>query len=497
MDNIYSLSMLSGNVNVKSLLIVTVIPDLIKKITEILSKEFPLKEFLIKYLYKLLIYLGLKKKIYEKQFTVHSNSILLDHGDISSKYALQIIEYLKFKKIKGEISFIDKNGLEYYYNQKINLSEDVYLFIEFNDSNDSTNNDSKLDKIDRIDNYKLSFKYAKYRIYSEDQTKLNNFFNELINFKKEEENETNLFYYMGSYLNLSDNKIKSYDKNKNYNKNYKNDDNDDENEKKLQVPDGYFQFEYYYLCNNKTFETLFLSNKEKILKFIDDFKNLNGIFKFKNIDNKLGILLYGPPGTGKTTFIKCLSHYLNRHVISIPMSEIKTNKQFFDLIMNAQKSVKHNGVSTNEHLYFKKIIYVIEDMDAINSVISTRSTNKNDNEIIYEDQLNIAGILNTLDGVVDTPDRVIIFTTNHIDHIDPALLRPGRIDLKIKLDYIEPDVSIEMIKYYFSFIEKEDEEQIKDFIKNNKISPAVLEQYIKSSTNINDLIKIINNKEVQ
>ncbi len=49
-----------------------------------------------------------------------------------------------------------------------------------------------------------------------------------------------------------------------------------------------------------------------------------------------------------------------------------------------------------------------------------------------EDELNLAGLLNVLDGVVDTPGRIVIMTTNHPEQLDPALIRPGRINKKVR-----------------------------------------------------------------
>merc|ERR1712113_1165988 len=66
-----------------------------------------------------------------------------------------------------------------------------------------------------------------------------------------------------------------------------------------------------------------------------------------------------------------------------------------------------------------------------------------------KDQLNLAGILNVLDGVVDTPGRILIMTTNHPEHLDPALIRPGRIDKKILLGYMNPANTSSMIEHYF------------------------------------------------
>merc|ERR1711991_404252 len=66
-----------------------------------------------------------------------------------------------------------------------------------------------------------------------------------------------------------------------------------------------------------------------------------------------------------------------------------------------------------------------------------------------KDKLNLSGILNVLDGVVDTPDRIIVMTTNHPELLDPALIRPGRIDLKLLLGYMKVDHIVEMINHYF------------------------------------------------
>lgn len=49
-----------------------------------------------------------------------------------------------------------------------------------------------------------------------------------------------------------------------------------------------------------------------------------------------------------------------------------------------------------------------------------------------DDDLNLAGLLNVLDGVVDTPNRIVIMTTNHPEKLDPALIRPGRINKKVR-----------------------------------------------------------------
>ena len=72
---------------------------------------------------------------------------------------------------------------------------------------------------------------------------------------------------------------------------------------------------------------------------------------------------------------------------------------------------------------------------------------------------DLVPLLNVLDGVVDTPERILVMTSNHPERLDPALVRPGRIDRKILLGFIRPEQCIQMLGHYFS--EALSEEQAK------------------------------------
>lgn len=66
-----------------------------------------------------------------------------------------------------------------------------------------------------------------------------------------------------------------------------------------------------------------------------------------------------------------------------------------------------------------------------------------------EDKLSLSGLLNVLDGVVDSPGRIVIMTTNHPELLDPALIRPGRIDKKLLLGTMAAADVISMLQHYF------------------------------------------------
>lgn len=119
-----------------------------------------------------------------------------------------------------------------------------------------------------------------------------------------------------------------------------------------------------------------------------------------------------------------------------------------------------------------------------------------------KDQLNLAGLLNVLDGVVDTPGRILIMTTNHPEHLDPALIRPGRIDKKILLSYMEAEDVIEMLNHYFQDEELTDSHRQRVMVAINdngsqtrlNLTPAQVEMLCAEHDFIEDMIQKLEEK---
>merc|ERR1711988_872038 len=63
------------------------------------------------------------------------------------------------------------------------------------------------------------------------------------------------------------------------------------------------------------------------------------------------------------------------------------------------------------------------------------------------DALNLAGLLEVLDGVVDSPGRIVIMTTNHPENLDPALIRPGRVNFSLELGHMKYEAMVSLIQH--------------------------------------------------
>ena len=80
--------------------------------------------------------------------------------------------------------------------------------------------------------------------------------------------------------------------------------------------------------STRKFNNLFFEHKKKLINKLDFFVNNKNFYEYEGHPYTFGIGLYGPPGTGKTSIIKCIANKLNRHIIIIPLSKIKTQRQF-------------------------------------------------------------------------------------------------------------------------------------------------------------------------
>ena len=113
-------------------------------------------------------------------------------------------------------------------------------------------------------------------------------------------------------------------------------------------------------------------------------------------------------------------------------------------------------------------------------------------------KLTLDGILNVLDGSMPVKDRVFITTTNRENILDPALLRPGRVDVALKMHHLDLKSAIDMIRYWFDceISEKDLMAHLEPLFARRRITGAELEQACRSQSNVENAVKslLTNNK---
>ncbi|CAG8517774.1 35329_t:CDS:2 [Gigaspora margarita] len=177
--------------------------------------------------------------------------------------------------------------------------------------------------------------------------------------------------------------------------------------------------------------------KEKLLKKeLGSFVNDKEFYKKIGLPYRCGFLLYGKPRTGKTTLINAISSYLSRDLYYLNLKEIKNNNDMsaaFSFVPPNQIIVLED-VDTQSNILYKRGV----SHPNYNNFISEDFIKENDDLSKYKDLLSfisLSNFLGCLDGQILSEGTLIIITTNHIEHLDPACIRPGRMNMHLNLEY--------------------------------------------------------------
>ncbi|XP_030499647.2 AAA-ATPase At3g50940 [Cannabis sativa] len=222
-----------------------------------------------------------------------------------------------------------------------------------------------------------------------------------------------------------------------------------------------------------TFETLALDSEIKnfILDDLEKFVRRKDYYRKVGKAWKRGYLLYGPPGTGKSSLIAAMANYLNFDVYDLELSELQVNSDLRKLLI---------AMANRSILVVEDIDCSVNFEDRNKTVAESSSTSPTGST---EKKVTLSGLLNFIDGLWSScgDERIIIFTTNHKERLDPALLRPGRMDVHVHMSYCTPGgfkllaSNYLGIKHHFLF------EEIEQQLESAEVTPAeVAEELIKS-----------------
>lgn len=205
------------------------------------------------------------------------------------------------------------------------------------------------------------------------------------------------------------------------------------------VPDTYCTVWEPRICRQKRDPKTVVLKGNIFQTVFDDAKRFLGLqtwYHERGIPFRRGYLLYGPPGTGKTSCVTALAGALDMNICMVNLS----NKNLCDDKLNSLL------LSTP----FSSII-LLEDIDHALEAAASKSASRHtaasrESEFDDDDEgtVTLAGLLNSLDGVIAQEGRLVFMTTNNVSRLPPALVRPGRVDMSLFVDYAS-DEQIELM----------------------------------------------------
>ncbi|XP_018579809.1 mitochondrial chaperone BCS1 [Anoplophora glabripennis] len=202
---------------------------------------------------------------------------------------------------------------------------------------------------------------------------------------------------------------------------------------------------------------------DRILKDCQEFISNPFWYIERGIPYRRGYLLYGPPGCGKSSYITALAGELGFSICVLNLSE----RGLSDDRLNHLLSVAP-----------QQSIILLEDIDA--AFVSREDTPQQKSAYEGLNRVTFSGLLNCLDGVASTEARMVFMTTNYLERLDAALIRPGRVDLK---EYIGWCSKSQIEKMFLRFYDGEDaKSQAKVFAEkvalfNKNVSPAQIQGF--------------------
>jgi chaperone BCS1 len=241
----------------------------------------------------------------------------------------------------------------------------------------------------------------------------------------------------------------------------------DDSANKTKVYAMYESWNYVKDQPKRSLDSVFIEKEKRdiLVSALDKFTSGEEWYLKNGIPYQLGILLYGSPGTGKTSLVKAISAYLEYPIYYLPADKME----------NLGEAVRQLP---------DKCVMVIEDIDAS---ISTRSRkkktigDKNDAQDAKKnlfDELSgygLSEILNAMDGMFSAHGRILIATTNHIEKLDAALIRPGRIDLKLEIGFATKEVVRDFMVRFFGKCEFPKNVELRKNITVAELQGMVLE----------------------
>lgn len=199
---------------------------------------------------------------------------------------------------------------------------------------------------------------------------------------------------------------------------------------------------------------------QRILRDCKEFISNPSWYSDRGIPYRRGYLLYGPPGCGKSSYITALAGELEFGICVLNLSERGLSDDRLNHLLSMAP---------------QQAIILLEDIDA--AFVSREDTAQQ--KAAYEglSRVTFSGLLNCLDGVASSEARILFMTTNYLERLDPALIRPGRVDVKEYIGYCSKFQLRQMFLRFYNNDLLAEEFADKVFETGKNVSPAQIQAF--------------------
>ncbi|KAL0905693.1 hypothetical protein M5K25_024133 [Dendrobium thyrsiflorum] len=275
-------------------------------------------------------------------------------------------------------------------------------------------------------------------------------------------------------------------------------------EKPIKIYTGNYENFYHYhgmpmdawngvnLDHPATFDTLAMDpdHKRSVKEDLKRFVRRKAYYRRVGKAWKRGYLLYGPPGTGKSSLIAAIANFLKFDIYDLELTEVRSNSALRKLLVGTAN----------------RSVLVIEDIDC---TIDFKERKKEDavessgRNKYHDEKVTLSGLLNFIDGLWSScgDERIIIFTTNHKERLDSALLRPGRMDMHIHMSYCSPSGFMTLLSNYHNVDNHPLKPEVERLLREVEATPAEVAEELMKSDDSDDamrcLIKFLEGKKVE
>lgn len=205
-------------------------------------------------------------------------------------------------------------------------------------------------------------------------------------------------------------------------------------------------WDYVQAYSPRLLESVLLKpgEKEHLVQDLERFRSSLDRYRRLGVPYHRGYLLYGPPGTGKTSLVSALAAKFGMSIYVVNLTEMNDRT-----LKKAMNSVAENSVILFEDIDCMKAGRRVPEFVAAARVQAGPSETVQDGGSPDRAGVSLSGLLNVLDGFQAPENVVFMMTTNNVDALDPALLRPGRIDYKLFLGEAAESQKVELYRRFF------------------------------------------------